>query len=168
MRITLCVTALSLLAAATACNSAGCLDNGNALPLAGFYAKGSDKSVTIDSIQIQGIGAPKDTLLLASPHAASQIYMPMRPDSPSTAWVFSYRQRAIDRPELNDTVTFAVKHIPYFVSQDCGAMYFYRIEGVKYTRHLIDSVAITDSLITNVERERIKIYFRVAGEGSEL
>lgn len=41
-------------------------------------------------------------------------------------------------------------------------MYQYRVHRVDYTRHLIDSVAVTDSMVTNIERERFQIYIRVA------
>ncbi len=43
-------------------------------------------------------------------------------------------------------------------------MYIYRIESLTHTTHLIDSVLLTDQLFTNVEAERIKIYFRTAQE----
>lgn len=43
-------------------------------------------------------------------------------------------------------------------------MYHYKVTRFTYTRHLIDSVAMTDSLITNVDRETIKIFFRTASE----
>ena len=43
-------------------------------------------------------------------------------------------------------------------------MYIYRITGVKHTDNIIDSVTLLDSLITNVELERIRIYFRTAQE----
>lgn len=51
----------------------------------------------------------------------------------------------------------------------------YTIKKVDYTRHLIDSVAVTDSVVTNVEMERIRVYFRtseaegqIAGKGVDL
>ena len=46
-------------------------------------------------------------------------------------------------------------------------MYRYKITSVTYTTHLIDSVGIVDSLITNIDRERIRIYFRSADNDDE-
>ena len=43
-------------------------------------------------------------------------------------------------------------------------MYFYTIKKVEYTRHIIDSVGISDSLVKNTDIERIKIYFRTETE----
>lgn len=43
-------------------------------------------------------------------------------------------------------------------------MFRYIITSYTYTKHLIDSVGLVDSVITNVDRERIRIYFRTATE----
>ncbi len=155
---------IPLAAAAAACNSSGCLDNGSALPLARFYSSATGDGITVDSIQINGIGAPGDSVLLSPSLRKSQVYLPMRADAPSTSWVIAYRQKALDFPELNDTVTFAYETIPYFASEECGAMYIYRITSVTHTFHLIDSIKLTDPLITNVDIERIQIFFRTAQE----
>ncbi len=41
-------------------------------------------------------------------------------------------------------------------------MYHYRITRVAHTYVLLDSVGVSDSLITNVERQTIQLYFRTA------
>lgn len=153
-------------AIAGACNSSGCLDNGSALPLAGFYSSSTAKSISVDSLQISGVGAPGDSILHEK-GAISQIYLPFKADAPEVKWVFAYKQKALDRPELYDTLTFRYSTIPYFASEECGAMYIYRVEDYSCTDHLIDSVKLIDPLITNVELERIQIYFRTAQEEPE-
>ena len=90
--------------------------------------------------------------------------MPFRADFPSVSWVFSIKMARLDYPELYDTVTFDYNTITYFASADCGAMYIYKVTDVRYTTNLIDSVAITDSLFTNVDREQIKIFYRTDDE----
>ncbi len=44
-------------------------------------------------------------------------------------------------------------------------MYAYRLRSVVHTTHLIDSITVPDSLITNVDRTSMQIYFRIATEG---
>jgi len=63
-------------------------------------------------------------------------------------------------PAIADTLTFKYERIPYFVSEDCGAMYRYRVVEFKSTHYMIDSIALADSVITNVNRQTIQIYFR--------
>lgn len=156
------VAATGLLA--RSCGSSGCLENGSTLPLAGFYSSTTGSAIAVDSLEVRGLGAPADSMLVAPGRGTSQIYMPFRADYDAVQWVFSFHTAGLNRPELYDTITFNYTTIPYFASSDCGALYIYRVEKVTATTHLIDSVAITDSLFTNVDREQIKIYFRTAQE----
>lgn len=158
------VLALTALLAIAACSSSGCLDNGSAIPLAGFYDSATGKGVSLSTISVHGVGAPADSALIRPGNSASQLYLPMHAGHPSTTWVIEYADEAIASPEYNDTVTFAYESIPYFASEDCGAMYCYRVNRLEHTTHLVDSVVMVDSLITNVDIERIKIYFRTAQE----
>lgn len=146
------------------CNTSGCSDNHSALPLLGFYRSTTHASLTLDSLAIGGVGAPGDSLLVHPGENVTQLYLPFRQDASVTSFYirYAYASQGLDRPELNDTVTFHYSASPYFASEECGAMYQYRVHRVDYTRHLIDSVAVTDSMVTNIERERFQIYIRVA------
>lgn len=161
---TACLLAIVLtaLAGATACNTSGCLDNGSAIPLAGFYSSATGADVSLDSLRVHGIGAPADSAVIRPGNEASQIYLPMHAGNPSTAWCIAYSYKGLDNPAFNDTLTFDYEEIPYFASEECGAMYIYRLSSVRHTCHLIDSVTLTDSLITNLDIETIRIYFRTS------
>ncbi len=84
----------------------------------------------------------------------------MRAERTNTSWCLSYRWAALNNPAYNDTMSFDYEVLPYFASNECGAMYRYRITHVDYTRHLVDSVGVVDSLITNINEPDIFIYFR--------
>ena len=162
-------TLISALAAAgvslallPSCNSTGCTENRNAIPQAEFFAAGSEETITLDSLEIVGVSAPRDSVLSAPGTEVSKIYLPMRPTADVTAWSFAYRWKALDDPRLNDTITFAYTSIPYFTSEECGATYRYRIDRMDYTRRLIDSVAVVDSMITNIDKVYIRIFFKVS------
>lgn len=159
------IPALLLAAAVTGCNSSGCTDNGSAIPLAGFYSSATAEAVSLDSLAIFGLGAPLDSALARPGAAISQIYLPMRPGAEATVWKIEYKNKDLDFPENYDTLRLYYRSIPYFASEECGAMYCYRLRALTHTTHLIDSVAVTDSLFTNADRETIHIYFRTAGEG---
>lgn len=166
MRRLLHIAAIAAVAL-TACNSSGCLDNGNTLPLAGFYNAETRKSISVSALEIRGIGAPGDSVLLSPGHDVSEVYMPLRATAPEVSWIFDYTADGL--PErYNDTVTFRYETIPYFASEACGAMYIYRVERLDYTRHVIDSIGLTDSIFNNVDVERIRIYFSAAEEGQSL
>lgn len=165
MRLSLTYKALAFAAVAVAmlvggCNTSGCLENRNSVPLAGFYASGSDNQITLRNVQINGLG--NDTVAILEPsQRASQVYLPMRSTQSSTSWVISYKDEELDGPEYNDTISFHYDSEPYFASEECGVIYKYHIRQLDATSHLIDSVVLADSVITNVDIEQIRIYFRV-------
>ncbi len=144
------------------CNSVGCTDNQNSIPLAGFYSMATFDALMLDSLAIGGVGAPGDSLLMSPSQRNTQVYLPLRSSKDRTEFYISYKQKALDDPALNDTLRFVYESIPYFASEDCGAMFHYRISRLTYTRHVIDSVGLLDSTITNIERETVRIYFRTS------
>lgn len=166
--LTLSMVVAALLAAiAGGCSTDGCLNNQNSLPLAGFYSSATGSAVSIDSVDIGGVGAPDDSLLHHTGVTVSEIYLPFRSAKKVTSFYFHYTQYNISSDEYNDTITFHYDSEPYFASEECGAMYRFRITDVVYTRHLIDSVGVTDSLITNIDFQRIKIFMRTSQGGDQ-
>ncbi|MCM1504105.1 MAG: DUF6452 family protein [Muribaculum sp.] len=171
---------------AVSCNTTGCVDNKSSIPLAGFYSYETLGSISLSNISVGGIGAPNDSLLLD--HAsASTVYLPFRSLYEETAFFIRYEDTGeSDEPDTNepededpgdasesvaetvsravpaiaDTLRFKYERIPYFASEDCGAMYRYRVIEFSATHYMIDSIALVDSLMTNVDRQTIQIYFR--------
>ena len=164
-KISACILAAVIAAVCFgSCNTSGCTENRNAVPLAGFFDSTNEAAIQLDSIKVNGVDAPGDTVLSAAGQRISQLYLPMRPTNKSVKWCFAYKWKRLDDPRLNDTITFDYDSEPYFASEECGAYYRYHITRMDYTRHLIDSIAIIDSLITNIDRVYINIYFRVETE----
>lgn len=155
--------AVAFCAFATSCNTTGCTDNRSSLPQAGFYDLSTLNAISIDSITIGGIGAPGDSLLLDC-QKASSVYLPFRQTASDVAFFLAYKQKALDFPELIDTLRFAYDPITYFASEECGAMLRYRIRTITHTTHLLDSVAVipADSIITNADLENLKLFFRTS------
>lgn len=155
MRKLLWVISLILaLAALASCSGEGCTNNRNSIPLAGFYSLPDEQKVTISRMPVYGLGAPNDSSLLDTTRNSQQVYLPLRGNKTQTAFVF-------DGGPVKDTLTINYESYPYYDGEDCGAMWRYLIHDVRYTRNMIDSVFVTDPLITNIERERLMIFFKV-------
>lgn len=152
------VLSIAVAAAMVGCNTSGCLDNQSALPKAALYSSATGSAISLNNLEISGVDAPGDSVLVEAGTAVSEIYLPMRATKQSTSWRFSYSQEGLEG--LDDVVTFDYDSEPYFASAECGAMYYYHIKRCTTTYNLIDSVVVADSLITNVDMVRIKIYFR--------
>ncbi len=155
LRTTYIIVASALALVIAGCASNGCLDNRNSIPLAGFYSAESGDPVSVSGLTVGGVGAKNDSLLL-NKETATEVYLPFRASFDEVTYLFTVSTQT---DTLTDEVTFTYDASPYFVDAECGAMYRYRITGVWFGGTLIDSIAITDSLITNVDQERIKIYF---------
>ncbi len=151
-----------MLAGIAGCNTSGCTDNRSSLLLTGFYSSDTWKAISIDSLEMGGVGAPHDSLLIDLSERPNQVYMPLRSQQTTTSFFFHYAAKELSNPALNDTVTLDYSSEPYFASEECGAMYRYHVHRLEYTTHLIDSIALPDSLINNVNVERMKIFFRTA------
>ncbi|MBD5345875.1 MAG: hypothetical protein HDR92_01935 [Bacteroides sp.] len=154
--LSITVTLLLALSIMAGCNSAGCVENQSSVPLAGFYSYTSGSAISIDSVQIGGIGAPNDSLIVSKGSIRS-VYLPFRPGRESTSFFIRYTNT--EARGVTDTLTFEYNTIPYFASEDCGALYRYYITGVSHTRWLLDSVALLDPEVINVDLELIQLYY---------
>ena len=150
--ITLAIAiAASLAVVTTSCNNDNCIGNSTGIPLAGFYR--DNNAVTLTNLTVYGIGAPNDSLII-NKASAKNVYLPLRLSTSSCKYVFNYNTEGLS----NDTLTLGYEAIPYFESHECGAMYNFRITSMEHTTHAIDSVIISEPLITNADVVSIKIH----------
>lgn len=144
------------------CSTSECYDNQNSLPLAGFYSSQEvPVPISLDSISILGVNCPGDSILQDSVRTISQVYLPFRIDQPSTSYEIRYLGGTAGLYRISDEITFDYDIIPMFTSTACGAVYYYKITNIDYTRNFIDSVTCPGGVITNANIENLRIYFRV-------
>lgn len=160
-KILIGVAAVIATAMITACNSDECYQNKNALPLAGFYSSQPDHAkLTVDSIQVTGVGVPGDSVLSTGKSRISELYLPFRLDSDTTKYLFRYIRKDLAAYGLRDTITFIYSREPRFVSSACGVSYAFVMKEIRHTSILIDSVACPAGEITNMATQNLQIYFR--------
>lgn len=148
------LAALMAWIAFASCNSSGCTDNQSSLPLAGFYNQ-DGQQIALDSLEITGIGAPGDSVLYGLADRLSEAYLPLRSQSDRVSYRFLFATAGVA-----DTIHFGYHAFPYFASEECGAMYRYQLRSLSYTTHIIDSIGVVDSMITNSPVQQLKIFFR--------
>lgn len=155
--------AVAVMGALSGCNTQGCTDNRSALPLMGLYSSATNARIVLDSLDIGGVGAPDDSLLIHSGQSVQSLYLPFRYDCDETSFFihYDYKEQGLDDPSLDDIITIGYTSEPYFASEECGAYYIYTIRSLTYTTHLIDHITIVDSVINNIDMERIQVYFRI-------
>lgn len=167
--VLVCAVAIAAAGLSTGCNTTGCIDNQSSIPLAEMYSSSTSQVITLGNLEISGVGSRGADSIIAGANSASfsRVYLPMRSTKETTAWCLHYTQEGLESPEFNDTVEFGYTSEPYFASEECGAMYRYRIHTMRNTFHLLDSVVIVDSLITNADVVTLKFYFRTQNEPQE-
>lgn len=149
---------LLLLGVAAGCSDT-CSENKNALPLAGFYSSQPlPEQISIDSLEVEGIGAPDGKLLSEATPAKSELSLPFRIDSDTTAYVF---RNVAGGANTTDTVTFIYSRTPRFVNVECGVSYLFDIRKITCSGTLIDSVTCPNGFIDNTNSQNLRIYFKV-------
>ena len=164
LTLSACAAAIAAAAIAPGCNSDGCTEMRSAMPIAQLRNSATGEVATPDSLDTHGIGVAGDSLLVSAGTAVSKQYLPLRYSASSVRWCIAYRYAGLDNDRLNDTLTLTYTSSPWLADDDCGAMYRYHVRSFTYTTHMIDSVKMTDSLITNNDAEQIQIFFRTAEE----
>lgn len=109
-----------------------------------------DKDTLLTDTDIYGL-AREDSLLTAGKQTVNKIDLPMEPDRDSCSYVIRYNG-------TTDTLLFSYKRSVRLLSFECGFIQEYTLSQVSATNHQIDSVAIVDSLVTNIDHENLKIY----------
>lgn len=112
----------------------------------------STRTDTLDSLHVTAFGT--DSVILNRGVQIKSLSLPLRYTEDSTKLVFDYIN-----PRLKDTVTIYHTNTPYFVSMDCGYQMKQAIEEVKYTRHLLDSISITNTEPGIYGLENIKLFY---------
>ena len=117
-------------------------------------------SAPVDSLSVKGyilslLVERKQGVLLNRMTGANELELPLSFTAECDTFFFQYSAR------LSDTVWVKHQNHPYFSSMDCGTVMHYDIVGVKSTTHLIDSIQVVSSDVTNISKENVKIYFTV-------
>lgn len=146
--------------AMSGCNTSGCVDMRSSTPRADFMSSETQRGISLDSLEVTGIGAPGDSVLYTESQRLTSIYLPMPPDVNAVSWRIAYMQSELAAYGIADTISYSFERSPWFAGEDCGAMYRYRIKTLSYTTNLIDSVTIVDSLVVNIDQPTFNIYFR--------
>lgn len=145
-----------LLLSLYACDDS-CSENRTAIPLAEFYVidNGVAGQVTVDSMQVSGIGAPHDSIWSEPSETKSQLSLPFKIDSDTTQYLFSITMRGITRQSL---VSFIYSRTPRFTEAACGVNYIFDIKKIDCTGNLIDSVVCPAGFIDNKNTVNLKVY----------
>jgi len=87
---------------------------------------------------------------------SSKFTLSLSPQKDTCYWLFAADTA---KGSMIDTLTFLYDRELHFVSNACGYSYFYSINAIQATHHFVDSVAISNSNVTNnVNTTHVQVY----------
>jgi len=98
-------------------------------------------------VTVFGIGLDS---LFYKEESLSELILPLSPND-TTRFVISFDSTI-------DTVTFVHETTMKYASMESGFYYEYKLRNIGFTINKIDSILITDSLVTKTWHENIKLY----------
>lgn len=110
----------------------------------------------MNSAQMRIIGEDKDILIQGARGDKSlRILFNYSKDS------IRYTFRTDSTSSVFDTITFYYEPSVHFISNNCGYNYFYNIQKVAHTKHMIDSFAISNGNVSDdAKTENVQLYFK--------
>jgi hypothetical protein len=98
----------------------------------------------------------KQYVLLNQKPSAGKLELPLSYTAVRDTFFLRYSAR------LADTIWVEHQNLPYFSSMDCGTVMHYKLTEIASTHHLIDSIQIVNSEVTNTLKENVKIYYTLS------
>jgi len=114
--------------------------------LASFYNSQTDQPIS-PVISVQEV---KSTTLLKNKIPSTNVLLPLT-ITDTTRYIITFNSKA-------DSLTFIQKTTKIEATLESSSYYVYKLLSVKFTHNSIDSIKITDSLVTTKWNENIKLY----------
>ena len=150
------IVALAFAALMSSCeNGYDCYLENIAYNRIGFYKSDSTDvkyqlpEVLTVSLMING----KDSIVVNHIEYADALQLPMSYTNECDTVIFGYGN------DIADTMFVAHENILYYQSMECGTIMYHKLEDIKHTGILIDSVAIVRDYVKFDANENVRIYF---------
>ncbi|HAQ17613.1 MAG TPA: hypothetical protein DCR40_00065 [Prolixibacteraceae bacterium] len=119
------------------------------------FLNSSTKATISPKVSVLGVGLEnmwvKDSVL-------KEILLPLSVND-ATSYLISLDAK-------NDTITFIHETIQKYASMESGFYFEYKLQSIDFTNNRIDSILITDSLVTKKWNENIKLYVHPLPSGN--
>jgi len=118
---------------------------------ASFYQTGTGKMKPPDSLTVYGIGKENDTIYKKAANVQPALF-PF--DAGENRCGFMVRINGV-----TDTMFVWYESYPHLISRECGITFYHTLDSVVATKNLVDTVIISNSKISTVNEENIRIFY---------
>ncbi|HLN20056.1 MAG TPA: DUF6452 family protein [Bacteroidales bacterium] len=135
----------------SACTPEACLDETESYLKATFYSSATKQAVKPDSLTVFGSGMESNRIYSAQKQL-SMARLPLNNLTGFSAFIIRINGRS-------DTLNVNYSSFPHLISKECGYSFNHNVEKISNSYLIIDSIRIINPIVTNENRENIRIYF---------
>lgn len=151
-RESLIVIISSLFLGLVSCTPMTCFDDTESFLKASFYNYKTKTRLAPDSISLYGVGN-ENIFLYKKALKVQPALFALNPSVATCKYIIKINN-------ITDTITFTYTNFLHLVSKECGYTFYYTLsEKPVFTKNAIDSLSITNGLITTLNEENIRIYY---------
>jgi hypothetical protein len=146
--IILTISVLSLFS----CALGSCFEETESYLKATFYVIEPNEAISApDSLTMQGIN--NDSILYSKSVKITHALIPLNSSAESCKFI-------IKTKGITDTIQFRYSTYPHLISKECGYTYYHHLDTIPgFTKHAIKNITVTNTTITNLNAENIRIYY---------
>lgn len=142
---------LAVIVIAFSCSEGACFEETEAYLKGSFYRRPPLKLTAPDSLTLYGSDRPGQTIYKRK-SGVQPALIPLNSAAETSEFVMKING-------ISDTLEVRYTTFPALISKECGYTFFHDIDTIIYSTHIIDSIKISKSRITNLDEENIRIYY---------
>jgi hypothetical protein len=162
IRLIILTFMLVILSALTSCKKGDyCALDVTSLMNIGFYKMQDDEMKSLTMTNLLAQGNTVDSVISES--SVTKISLQLSNDADSSVYIFTMTisdTSIVDTVStFTDTIKFNYTRQLFLLSYECGFMYNYTITDIQNTHNIIDTITITERLISTADAENLRILF---------
>lgn len=133
------------------CAQASCFDETESYLKASLYNTSFSKILAPDSLTLYGMS--RDSIIYNKVADLTVALIPLNDTAQRSSFVIKING-------ITDTIEFRYSSYPHLISKECGYTYYHHLDTLPiFTKHIIDTILIESSTITNLKIENITIKY---------
>jgi hypothetical protein len=133
------------------CAQASCFDETESYLKASLYNTSFSKILAPDSLTLYGMN--RDSIIYNKVADLTVALIPLNDTAQRSSFVIKING-------ITDTIEFRYSSYPHLISKECGYTYYHHLDTLPiFTKHIIDTILIESSTITNLKIENITIKY---------
>jgi len=142
---------IAILLIIVSCTPEACFEETVAKVKVPFYLSSTQKAKAPDNLTIYGLNTGTDKIY-ADSKSVSPAELPLDPSTDNCSFVLVING-------VSDTIVVAYDSYPHLISIECGYTYYHTTGVLSYTKNIIDTIIVKNTLVTTGNEENFRILY---------